>query len=305
MPRHEVEKLEMNAGSYGRVVYSALLTNALKSIRHACNKQQKSVADALDWSVSKIIRIENGSVRISKTDLEALLRYYEVKDKARIDELVIWAREARISGWWDKYKIPDKAFELYTGYESGATSIRMSQGLLVPGILQTESYAREVTSTYTTPDRVASVVLLRLERQKEVFAKAPEQYHFLDEAVIRRRVGDVMPDQLRHLVEVAQRPEMTIRVVPFTAGPHFGLRGPFVLLGFDVPLDNVLYLESARRGDLLVSEDDAVSGQGGATVDDAADEIARYEDGFESLGKLALDPADSLELIERVAVETA
>jgi hypothetical protein len=255
----------------------------------------------LDWSISKVIRIENGSVGISKTDLQALLRHYEITDQDQTDKLTIWARDARVPGWWDKYQISDKAFESYTGFEAGATSIRMSQGLLVPGLLQTESYARLITTTYTTPDKVDSVVLLRLERQKEVFAKAPVQHHIMDEAVIRRQVGKAMPEQLRHLLELARKPEMTIQVIPFTAGPHFGLRGPFVLLGFDVPIDDVLYLESARRGDLRVSEQDAVSGHGGTTVDNAADEIASYEDGFESLTKIALSPAESLQLIEHVA----
>jgi hypothetical protein len=297
----ELETLRMNPGSRGRVVYSALLTKELKRLRNTHDEQQKLVAEALDWSVSKIIRIENGSVGVSKTDLEALLRHYEVTDQDHIQRLITWAREARIPGWWDKYQISDKAFETYTGFEAGATSIRMAQGLLVPGLLQTEAYARLITSTYSPPEKMESVVLLRLERQKEVFAKEPEQYHIIDEAVLQRRVGNAMPEQLRHLVHLAQQPKVTIRVIPFTAGPHFGLRGPFVLLGFDVPLDDVLYLESARRGDLLVSEQDAVSGQGGATVDDAADEIASYEDGFESLTKLALEPSDSLELIERIA----
>jgi transcriptional regulator with XRE-family HTH domain len=297
----EMETVQVDVNSYGRVVYGALLTKALKRLRQASGQQQKKVSDALEWSVSKLIRIENGSVRISRTDLEALLRYYNVTDQGQVDELIAWARETRIPGWWDRFKIQDKAFELYTGYESGATSIRMAQGLLVPGILQTEDYARFMTKTYAPPEQVDSVVLLRLERQKEVFARAPEQYHILDEAVLRRRVGDVMPDQLQRLVELAKQPKMTIRVIPFQAGPHFGLRGPFVLLGFDVPLDSILYLESARRGDLMVSEEDSVSGQGSPTVDDAAEEIARYEDGFEMLTEVALQPEDSIELIEEIA----
>jgi transcriptional regulator with XRE-family HTH domain len=291
----------MDNGNYGRVVYGALLSQALKRLRRGREEPQKSVASALEWSVSKIIRIESGSVRISKTDLDALLRHYKVTDETQVNELQAWAREARIPGWWDKYNIPDRAFELYTGYESGATSIRMSQGLLIPGILQTEAYARLINRTYLSPERVDAAVLLRLERQKEVFARSPKQYHILDEAVLWRRMGNAMPDQLRHLVELAQRPEMIIRVIPFTAGPHFGLRGPFVLLDFEVPLDDVLYLESARRGDLLVREEDAVSGQASPGVDDAADVIADYEDGFEQLSKLALEREESLELIERAA----
>jgi transcriptional regulator with XRE-family HTH domain len=293
----------MNLSNAGRVVYSALLTKELKRLRNAHNMQQKSVAEALDWSVSKVIRIENGSVGISKTDLQALLRHYHVSDDREIDKLVTWARDARIPGWWDKYQISDKAFESYTGFEAGASSIRMSQGLLIPGLLQTESYARLITGTYVGPEKIDSVVLLRLERQKEVFSRAPEQQHILDEAVLRRHVGKAMPEQLRHLIELANRPEVTIRVIPFGAGPHFGLRGPFVLLGFDLPLDDVLYLESARRGDLRVSEVDSISGHGSPSVDDAAEEIAIYEDGFDSLLRLALNPNDSLALIDRVANE--
>jgi transcriptional regulator with XRE-family HTH domain len=291
----------MKPSNPGRVVYSALLTKELKRLRNTRNMQQKSVAEDLDWSISKLIRIENGSVGISKTDLQALLRHYKVTDETDIDRLILWAREARVPGWWDKYQIADKAFDSYTGFEAGASSIRMSQGLLVPGLLQTESYARMITRTYTTPEKLDSVVLLRLERQKEVFNRAPDQYHIIDEAVLRRRVGTAMPEQLQHLIDLADRPEMTIRVIPFDAGPHFGLRGPFVLLGFDVPLDDVLYLESARRGDLRVSEQDSVTGQGAPAPDDAAEEIAIYEDGFESLTKLALGTQESLELIAQIA----
>jgi transcriptional regulator with XRE-family HTH domain len=295
----------VDASSYGRVVYSALLTKALKRLRQESGEQQKKVADSLEWSVSKIIRIENGSVRITRTDLEAMLRHYNVTDQERIDELLTWNRETHVSGWWDRFKIQDKAFELYTGYESGATRIRMAQGLLVPGVLQTEDYARLMTTTYVSPDKVDSTVLLRLERQKEIFAREPEQIHILDEAVLRRRVGDAMPAQLQHLVELAEQPRMTIRVIPFQAGPHYGLRGPFVLLGFDLPLDTILYLEDAQRGNLMVSEEDMVSGQGSAAVGapNAAEEIARYEDGFDSLTQVALEPKESTELIERIARE--
>jgi hypothetical protein len=178
----------------------------------------------------------------------------------------------------------------------------MAHGLLVPGILQTEEYARRVSSTYVPEDEISNVVNLRTDRQKTVFARAPEQDHILDEAVIRRHVGDAMPDQLRHLIELSLRPEITIRVIPFTKGPHFGMRGPFALLGFDVGLEDVLYLESARRGDLLIGGTDAetITGQGGAPIENI-EEIARYQDGFASLSKIALEPEESRQFIERTA----
>jgi len=199
---------------------------------------------------------------------------------------------------WDKYQISDKAFESYTGFEAGATSIRMSQGLLVPGLLQTESYARLITtSTQRRTGRFS--VLLRLERQKEVFAKAPVQHHIMDEAVIRRQVGKAMPEQLRHLLELARKPEMTIQVIPFTAGPHFGCEA-LVLLGSTFP-STMCCIWRAHGEETSGSPSRIGSGHGGTTVDNAADEIASYEDGFESLTKIALSPAESLQLIEHVA----
>ena len=179
----------------------------------------------MEWSVSKLVRIENGNTPISGTDLEALLRFYGVADQERVDELTGWARDARVPGWWDRFHLQDRAFERYIGYESGATSIRMAQVLLIPGILQTEDYARLMTSSYAAPEETESIVLLRMERQREVFARAPQQNHILDEAVLRRRIGDAMPGQVQRLAELARQPEVTIRVIPFEAGPHPGLRG--------------------------------------------------------------------------------
>lgn len=295
----------MNTSGYGRVVSSALLRSALKRLRQASGQQQAKVAEALDWPVSKIMRIESGSDSPLTTDLRALLRYYQVADQARVDELVVLCRAARVPGWWDRFNVQDRAFALYVGYEAGAASIRAVQGVLIPGILQTEAYARLMTRTYASPEYADSIVRLRLERQDDVIARAPEQHYILDEAVLRRQVGDVMPRQLRHLIELAGRPGTTIRVIPFSAGPHFGMRGPFVLLGFDVPLDQVLFLESARRGDLIASEEGIVADGSALGADHAAATIAAYEDGFATLQNIALDPAESASLIERIAHEAS
>ena len=258
----------------------------------------------MEWSVSKLVRVEGGTVGISKADLEALLRHYGVEDKKRTAYLVGLAREARSSGWWDEYKIKDRAFCRYIGYEAGASSIRMAQGLLVPGILQTEAYARLIAAAYSPEEDVPGVVNLRKKRQERISARKPDQEHILDEAVIRRHVGDAMPEQLRHLIELSDRPEITIRVIPFTKGPHFGMRGPFTILGFDVGLEDVVYLESARRGDLLIggADGETVTGQGGAPID-LIEEIAKYRSGFARLGEIALEPEASRKLIEQVAYE--
>ena len=113
---------------------------------------------------------------------------------------------------------------------------------------------------------------------------------------------------LRHLVRVAQKPAVTIRIIPLNQGPHVGLHGPFALLGFAVPLDDVLYLESGRRGELLIAETktrDFYDGPGMPKVENPTEVIARYEDDFEHLLRLALEPAESLELIEGVAAKLA
>jgi transcriptional regulator with XRE-family HTH domain len=291
----------MRADRFGPAIQRDLLIGELKRLRMYRGETQEQVARAREWSVSKFIRIENGTTHISKSDLEALLRHYGVTDEERINELTTLARDAREPGWWEYYDLGnDKPFRAYLGYEDGASSIRIFQGLMLPALLQTESYSRLVSEAYQAPSSIDNSVRLRLERQRRVAARSPEQNYILDEAVIRRRFGDVMPDQLRHLVYIAQKPSVTIHVVPFAAGSHFGLLGPFTLLGFDAPLDDVLYLENPRGGNLLIAGRETV---GAVFPDGTAEEIARYEDGFESLKKLALAPEESLQLIESIAQE--
>jgi hypothetical protein len=293
----------MNARSYGRAVSSTLLTNALKCLRQAAGQQHKLVADALSWPVSKLIRIESGSTLISTDDLESLLRHYAV-DQELTDTLGAYASDAGSSGWWDSFRVLNEAFERYVAYESDASSIRMAQGLLIPGLLQTADYAIVAASLYPSAEQVDSIVELRLERQRTVFSRAPEQHHIIDEAVLRRRMGEAMPGQLRHLLELAQQPQIAIRIIPFEAGPHFGLCGPFALLSFDVPVGNVLFLEDPGRADLTVCEGLIVGGEGVPRIDDAGATIAAYEDTFEALAQIALDQAGSINLLERIVGET-
>jgi transcriptional regulator with XRE-family HTH domain len=294
----------VNTSSYGPVVSSALLTHALKRRRQTAGLRQEQAARSLEWPVPKLIRIENGNILVSESDLEALLRCYGVTDQGQVDELAAWARDASIPGWWDGFGIQDKVFERYIGYEYGATSVRMAQGVLIPGILQTEEYARLITGGYAEPEEIDTIVLLRMRRQREVFARAPQQSHILDEAILRRPVGDVMPGQIRRLAELARQQEITIRIIPFEAGPHPGLRGPFVLLGFDVPLGGILYLESPRtpRENLVIAEESMIPSRS-ISIDDTAEAIAIYESRFEALEQIALDPAESIRLLDQIASE--
>jgi hypothetical protein len=269
----------------------------------ACTVRDWEIGDEAGSLESWVILSKNGTSPVRKADLEALLRHYGV-DQAHIDELTQRAREARTPGWWDDYDFgSDKGFEAYIGYEDGASSIRMWQPLVVPGLLQIPQYTIQTMEAWgLPPEAITRGIKLREERQQRTALRAPEQIYVLDEAVIRRPVGTVVAEQLRHLVRVAQKPTVTIRVIPFSRGPHFGLRGPFVLLSFDLSLDDVLYLESARRGDLLIAETkDQVAGPNVPKLEDPADEVAKYQGGFASLLKISLEPAESLELIEQAA----
>lgn len=285
--------------SQASVIQRSILTNELRRLRARAHLGQDEVARALDWSLSKVIRIEGGTVGISTTDLKALLNLYETRDQDQVAGLVELARGARQRGWWTAYKnVTDQQYLNYVGYEAGASIIRTANGLLIPALLQTADYAWAITSEYIAEsnDAVKDAVELRLERQERLTArdKLPRQFYVIDEAVIRRRIGapknpDVMPAQLRHLVEAASRPEVTIEVIPFEAGAHFGLKGPFTLLEFDGELGDLLYMESTRRGDLTLA-DPASSPL-----------ITSYHESFERLREISLGPEASIRLISEVA----
>lgn len=289
------------AADPGPVVQRALLTAELQRMRREVHKTQEEVARALDWSPSKLIRIEGGSVGISTTDLQALLRLYEATDRDLITALETLARGARRRGWWAPFKNDlDQAYYTYIGYEAGASSIRIFDPMLVPGTLQTDEYATSLTVEYipNSPSLVDSVVDARLRRQEELMhrERPPQQEFILDEAVVRRRVGGqrdpgIMPRQLQHLLEMAERPFCTIEIIPFSKGSHFGMRGAFTLLEFDIGLNTVLYLENSRA-------------RGGEMTADAGD-VAGYLEAFEHLRELALSPEESIAFIRTAAEEMA
>lgn len=296
----------MNPSSYGPVVQRALLTGELASLRRSREETQQAAAHDLKWSLSKFIRVEGGDVRLSQADLEYLLRHYQVTDGASIKRLSDLAEGARARGWWQHYRLPDdKAFVDYIGYESDASKIQLTQGSNIPGLLQIEPYMRIIATAYgANSEEAEDIVALRKARQDRMASRSPQQIYILDEAALRRRVGEVMPEQLRHLIALADKPTITILVIPFAAGPHYGLKGPFAILGFDFGLDDVLYLESARRGDLIIEP----GGQTlqGHTEDVAAaevEDVREYQSGFRSMINSALDPADSVKFIEQVIRE--
>jgi transcriptional regulator with XRE-family HTH domain len=282
----------------GPVVQSALLRNELVDLRRRRGLTQQQVADELEWSASKVIRVEGGHSSITKVDLDALMSLYGVAKESERARLQALNREARERGWWDSYRDVISAIYLsYVGLEAGAASIRQFQIGFIPGLLQTPEYARVVTEigSIDGEERIGSIVGLRMRRQSELAKRSvqPRQDFVIDEGVIRRHVGiktdpAIMPSQLRHVADRAEQDELiTVRVIPFSAGVHPGLFGPFTLLNFEGGLPEVLYVDAGRGEFAIASGDDA--------------NVSAYAADFERLLEDALPLGESIELIRSAA----
>jgi transcriptional regulator with XRE-family HTH domain len=282
------------ASSPSPLVQRRRLRAELRAARLEAKLTQDQVAKALDWSQSKVIRIEAGSVGISTTDLKALLGVYGIDDPRHIDKLVVLGKGARERGWWSHYREllstggGNELLQLIE-YESGATVRRQFEPLLVPGLLQTEEYARAIISTFAPADRVEKLVEIRMKRQELVNRPdAPRMFFILDEAVIRRQVGgkDVMRRQIARLIELGSGPDLTVEVVPFSVGTHPGLRGQFTVLEFPDPEDDdVLFLENTG-GDLIRREE--------------PDQVLPYLEAFEQLRAISRGPRGSADYLREV-----
>ncbi len=280
----------------GPVVQSAMLRSELVRLRRQNGLTQEQVAGELEWSPSKLIRIEGGRSAVTKVDLDALLTRYDVSSEEDRERLQTLNRGARERGWWDKYqeKIAEP-YVRYVGFEAGASFIRQFESAFVPALLQTAEYAKAVT-TGVDPGLVASHVELRMQRQAELARRSskPPQYYVIDEAVIRRYVGistdpAIMPDQLRSLANRAAADDLvTVRMIPFTAGIYKGFAGTYTLLEFDGGLPDLLYVDPGR-GALgnVVSGDDPL--------------VAECRDDFEACIEVSLSEAESIEAIRSVA----
>ena len=233
------------------------LRNELRKARERARMTQREVADAMDWSLSKLIRIETGQVGITTNDLRALLAHYGVNEESRVKELIDSGRASRERSWWSVYKeIAAPEYLTFLGYESSATYLRNFEPIVLPGLLQTEEYAREVVAGFPN---ASALVELRMERQELIVRDdGPRMYFMLDEAVIRRVVGgpDVMHHQLRKLLDLNKRPNVEIFIVPFSEGVHPLWRTPMVHFEFAGSDDeDVLYIENPI-GQLIIREGD-------------------------------------------------
>jgi hypothetical protein len=284
------------ASDQGPVIQSALLRVELVRLRKERELTQQQVAAAMEWSPSKLIRMEGGGSSIAKVDLDALLTAYGVTSESHRDRLHTLNRGAKEVGWWAAYKDDVSTDYLtYVGYEAGAAFIRQFQIGVIPGLLQTAEYAEIVTSgAAVKPELVGTLVRLRMQRQSELAQRSapPRLYFVLDEGVIRRHVGikrdkAIMPNQLCSIADRAERDHLvTVRVIPFETGAHPGLIDPFTLFEFEAGLSDVLVLE-ANRAAVMISGDDP--------------EVAKCAEDFEELLEDALSAEESIKLMRTVA----
>jgi transcriptional regulator with XRE-family HTH domain len=253
----------MPPGATDPSVHRRRLRSELRKAREAAGMTQKDVAAAMDWSSSKLIRIETGAVKISTNDLKALLNHYGTTDEAGINTLVELARRAREPSWWASHReVATPQLIEFLGYESSASIVRNYEPIFVPGLLQTEEYAREVLkvtdSQTATTNALDSLVDLRMERQELLERDDSPEFHFiLDEAVLCRQVGGtaIMRRQILQLREASERPRITVRVVPFRYGAYSLCRTSYVILEFPDPVDgNIVFIENPL-GESIYRED--------------------------------------------------
>jgi transcriptional regulator with XRE-family HTH domain len=229
------------------------LRTALRQARIDKEITQKAAADYLVWSVSKIVRIEQGTVPVAPTDVRAMLQLYGVTDERQIDELVELAKEAREDKGWSTFDdiLSQESLELF-GYEPAAKVIWKYEPSVVPGLFQTGEYARNLLRALGDSEQETDRRLeVRAQRQRLLESPhRPELNFIIGETALVRPVGgeDVMREQLTHLVALSKEPGISVYALPLAAGAHRGMGGAFTVLQFNDPLlPDLLYLENAER----------------------------------------------------------
>lgn len=272
------------------------LAAELRRLREHRTLTGEDVADQLNWSTAKISRIENAKTGVRPADVRKLLELYDV-GATHFEELLALARDAERKGWWEAYSaaLPEK-FAAFVGLEAEATAADQWESQVIPGLFQTETYARQTIlavqpTLQIPPSQVEARVEARLRRQEILTRDRPiELSVVLDESVLLRQRGDhaVMRTQLARLVEIAQLPNVNLRVLPLE-GAHPIDVGSFTLLRFapvyDVKFHDVIYVEQLYSNFYF----------------EEATDTYRYSLAYERLTAAAHDPATSVGRITEIA----
>lgn len=268
------------------------LAARLTQLREATGKSAAAVAAEFDWTASKMTWIEkNRGKRPSVTDVRLLCGTYGA-DETTTEYLVQLARDGRKKGWWDPY-ILSNPYENLVGLEAEAETVLNFELGMVPGLLQTEDYARAMIQAGPAEigiNEVEARVEVRLTRQKGLYQDPPLRLvAIMDEAALHRRVGGlkVMREQMQHLLDLVEdRPRVTMQVIPFDRGAHPSMTGGFVILQFPEPDDpDAVYVENAAGGLWL----------------EKSTEVADHHIGFQHLLGLAVSARDTIDLIATMA----
>ena len=267
------------------------LGTELRRLREEAHVTIDVVADRLGCSPSKVSRIETGHTSATPRDVQSMLDVYGINGMES-ESLVQIAREARQKGWWHPYSAV--LVGAYVGFEAAARSIRAYEQQVIPGLLQSEEYALAMIRAARSGDAPSEIdrrVHVRMARQSLLTQDDPiDLWVVLDEAVLSRPVGgdEVMRAQLVRLLEAAVLPNVTLQVLPFSAGAHAGMDGTFAILDFPEAEDhNVVYAENATGGLFL----------------EKSDELDKYGSIFDTIRATALTPEESTEMIAMLVEE--
>lgn len=283
-------------GSRGPTVARLMLGGKLQRLRAAAGISTDLAGEAIRASRSKISRMENGRVGIKARDLTDLLDLYGVTDEGERAGMLILARQSAASGWWSRFDdVMTDWLQDYIGLEAAASVIRTFDLQFLHGLLQTEAYAREVTMLgYSTASsgEIDRRVDLRLRRQELLnVPRPPRLWSVLDEAALRRPVGGaaVMRGQLKRLLQLTERPGITLQVVPFSHGAHAAAGVAFTMLRFAEPdVQDIVYVEHLTSAIYL----------------DKRADIDRYAEAMGKLALAALSPRESTRFIAEMVSET-
>ncbi|MCZ9349681.1 helix-turn-helix domain-containing protein [Streptomyces mutabilis] len=281
---------------HGPVVRRRKLGAELRALRTSAGITSGEAARLVGWHQSKVSRIETGTSGAKPADVRLLLDAYGVDDAQLRELLVVLAGTDEPGGrnhWWHAYRgVLPPTYRDFISLESQASAMRTLETTVVPGLLQTPEYARAVTRAAVDglpEERLDTLVEVRLARQDVLRAEPPlELSAVLDEAVLRREVGgpEVMARQLDRLVEAARLPHVRLRVLPFAAGAHIGVTGPFVIFSFSNTSDlDVVVLDHLTSSLHLERKED----------------LEAYTEAFNALLVHALSPEDSLDFIAATA----
>ncbi|HZF88495.1 helix-turn-helix transcriptional regulator [Streptomyces sp.] len=271
------------------------LGQELRRLRELKGMTAEEVAERLLVSQSKISRLENGRRSISQRDVRDLCGVYEVEDHRIVDSLMQMAKDSRQQGWWHSFG--DIPYSVYIGLETDAASLRVYDPQVVPGLLQTRSYAEALIQgalPEATPTDIEKRVQVRLRRQERIAAEENplRLWAVLDEAAVRREVGSkqVMIEQLEYLLEMSQLPHVTVQLIPFQMGAHPGVSGQYAILEFpDAADSSVVYIEGVTS-DLYLEK---------------AQDVQKYAVMYEHLRAQALNVDQTREFLAEVAKDYA